>query len=369
LLRYLLLSLMCLCALANVDAQSTDKKYNSSSDWTQAFDVAWEARWQQSGIPQAVVRWSVSEPRVLRYSINANASSSNAQRAREALALVAEQAGFGINELPPDAKDVQISFDIKRFTTDELAQAVCFMQPSWKNWEFTTVRIVVSEQFAYKCLLHELLHSFGFPGHPQGDTVLSYFEGNQQSLKAMDKFFLKAWYSSAIKPAMAAPVAARTLNRLWIEANVAIDYQDAAYKAEQTWFEVQLASMDAFAFGKGEPPRVLFRSGRLHPAGLARGLSEIQSILAYGYLNGTYTQINLTKAAQLSLLAAKNGNLSAANMIVREVKKGAWSAAEFKTDVQALCTWLEQSGDTVLKLKVDDVSAARESETCKSVLP
>jgi hypothetical protein len=360
--------LICCGLLHQASAQNTDKKYNSPGDWTQAFDVAWESRWQQSGIPQGVVRWSVNEPRVLSYSINASATSSNAQRAREALSLVAEQAGFGVQELASNAKNAQITFDIKRFTTEELSQSICFMQPHWRNWEFSTVRIVASEQFAYKCLLHELLHAFGFPGHPHGDTVLSYFEGNQQSLKPMDKFFLKAWYSAAIKPAMAAPVAARTLNRLWIEENVGAEYQESAKKLEQEWFDLQLTAMEAFAFGKGEPPRVLYRSGRLSPAGLQRGLSEIQNILAHAFLSGAYTKIDLAKAAKLSLLASQNGNAVAANMVVREIKNGAWSAIELKSEALALCDWLGQSNETVAKLKASDVSAARESETCRQIV-
>ncbi len=331
------------------------------SDWNRVFDVMWEARWQQSGILQSVVRWP-TDKRELRYSINESASASNAQRAVDALKAVAQLSGFDVLQVPAGSDGVHIVFDIRHFKSEELTQSRCYMQPTSKNGLYTQVRVVLSEQHAYNCVLHELMHAFGFPGHPQGNTVLSYFEGNRLSLKPIDEFMLKAWHSDATRPGMSPLLAARNLNRLWIQQNVSAEDQAPALVAEQRWFDQVLASLNDFAYGKGEPPTILFRSGRLSTQGLKVGLFNVQGILGFAYLNGTAVPQDAAKGGQLLMMAADNGNTNAAGILARALGSGLLTGEAAAT----ACKWLADSAVAKSQTTETDRTRAADSDGCKA---
>ena len=171
-ISHLALCLALLCMALGSSAQQ--------DDWTRAFNVMWETRWQQNGVLQGGLRWPTSGDRALKYSINAKADKANAGRAHDAIRLVTSVMGFAAREVAPDSADAQIQFDIREFTPEELRQATCFMRPSFKNFVYAKAQIVLSERFAYRCVLHELMHAMGFPGHPQGDTVLSFLRATSR---------------------------------------------------------------------------------------------------------------------------------------------------------------------------------------------
>lgn len=356
--RSLVLCVALLCTAFGSRAQQ--------DEWTRAFDVVWETRWQQSGVLQVAVRWPTEGDRALTYSINAKASKANADRAHDAIRLVTSVIGFAAREVAPDSGDAQIHFDIREFTPEELRQATCFMRPSIKSFVFTKAQIFLSDRFAYRCVLHELMHAMGFPGHPQGDTVLSYFEGNQLALKPIDAFMLKAWYSDAIKPGMSALNATRTLNRLWIDLNVADVDRAKARAAEQAWFDKMIASLEAFAFGKGEPPTVLYRSGRLSPQGLAIGLTVVQATLSSEYFLGVVLPVDVEKALSLLLLVARGGNANVGGLIARTLAQGALAANAFSA-VRPLCDWLRHTPATQSGVSEADLALAMNSRSCKAV--
>ena len=353
-LRRFTLGILLWCAVSGVHAQQ--------DVWTRVFDVMWETRWQQSGVMQPAVRWSTVGDKVLKYSVNPKAGSANAARSHEAMRLLTGLMGFTAREVAPDSDEVQIHFDIRDFTPEELRQASCFTQSSWKNFVYSKARIVLSERFAYRCVLHELMHAMGFPGHPQGDTVLSYFEGNQLALKPIDEFMLKAWYMEAIKPGMTALATSRTLNRLWIDQNVTDADRGAARAAEQAWFDKVIASLEAFAFGKGEPPTVLYRSGRLSTQGLKAGLTNVQGVLGFAYLNGQSVPRDAGKAASLLLLSAKNGSGNDGAILARMLTSGVWAGAP----ALPLCEWLRDTPRTQTGVNEAEWALAMKSAACKT---
>jgi hypothetical protein len=358
LLRQFTLSLALVCAVFGARAQQ--------DTWTRAFDVMRETRWQQSGVLQVALRWPAAGDRTLKYSINAKAGKANADRAHDAVRRVTGVIGFAALEVAPASDEAQIHFDIREFTPEELRQATCFTQSSWKNFVYTKTRVVLSERFAYRCVLHELMHAMGFPGHPQGDTVLSYFEGNQSALKPVDEFMLKAWYSDAIKPGMSALNATRTLNRVWIDQNVIDADRGAARAAEQVWFDRVIASLDAFAFGKGEPPAVLYRSGRLSAQGLNIGLTTVQATLASEYFIGQVVPRDLDKALGLLLLVAQsgNGNLNLGGQVARALGSSL-VASNASNAVRPLCEWLRDTPAKQSGASEADVALAMKSQACK----
>ena len=217
---------------------------------------------------------------------------------------------------------------------------------------------------AYRCVLHELMHAFGFPGHPQGDTVLSYFEGNQSSLKPMDEFLLKAWYSKDIKVGVSPFITANELTMQWVLQKVPQASQEAAAAAQIRWFQNMVKTMEEFAFGKGEPPTVLYRSGRISDEGIRFGRLNIQGMLGAAYLNGWAMERDTSKAGKLLLAGAQGGNASAAGIITRWINASTWNAQE----VKPICQWLAATPAATAKISEADHTAALEGTACKQAL-
>lgn len=334
--------------------------YASEADWIRAFDVMWETRWREDGPLIDADRWPNGDGRTLKYSFNAKANSGDANRAREALALVTSAMGFTAREVAENASDVQLQFEIRPFDDNELSQGACYTQNSTNRGALSKVRVVLSDQHAYKCVLHELMHAMGFPGHPSGDSVLSYFEGNRGSLKPIDKFMLKSWYTDAIQPDMPAITAARTLNRLWIEQNVAPADLPLAREVEKRWFSNTIAALDAYAFGKGEPPRILYRSGRLSTAGMNAGLMAVQTTLANAYFNGLIGEPDVAKSAQLLLMSAQKKNRFAADEIAFKLFAG-----DYPSPVAGpLCEWLKNTPTAESGISTARLRGALDSDAC-----
>jgi hypothetical protein len=352
--KAIVMFLLSLCSMA---------AWAQESDWIKSFNVIWESRWHQSGYPLAAVRWPVQD-KTIKYSINKTASSSNATRAREALEIITKVLEWKAIEVPEGSEEAQIEFTIRTYTVDELRQSVCIAMPQWRNWLYTKVRITLSEQYAYNCVLHELMHAFGYPGHPQGDTVLSYFEGNQRSLKPMDIFLLTTWYSDTTKVGISPFITADELTQQWVLKNVPADQQEKAAQAQKRWYQATMANMENFAFGKGEPPTILYRSGRLSEAGARTGRANIQSMLGAAYLNGWTVERDLSKAARLLLLGAQADNNNATGIMLRQLKSDTWLAE----DAKPLCQWLKTAPAAITQAARAEQQAALESSVCKQAL-
>jgi hypothetical protein len=331
------------------------------SEWNKAFNIIWESRWQETGIPMTAVRWP-HESKSIKFSINKTASSSNANRTREAIGVITQVLDWKATEVDEGSADAQIEITIRQFSPEEMTKP-CYASGSWRSFLYTKQKLTLSEQVAYRCVLHELMHAFGFPGHPQGDTVLSYFEGNRSGLKPMDVFLLQAWYSDSIKPGVSPFITVNDLTRLWVNKQVPQDQLAKALEAQQRWYQGILKSMEEFALGKGEPPTILFRSGRLSDDGVRFGRANMQGMLGAAYLNGWTLERDLPKAARLLLMGAQAGNSGAAGILARQLKMDTWQITEAKP----MCAWLNATSVTASKISADDHKAALESNSCKQV--
>lgn len=336
------------------------------SDWVDAFNVLWESRWQQSGILQSAYRWPNDE-KVLRFSINPKATTGNADRVREVLGEILKEINFSALELPHGDDAVQLQFDIREYSDQERYISVGgTTMDKVDNWLFQKASVSLDEKYVYAVTRHELMHVLGFPGHPSRGTVLSYFERNQLSLKSLDRFMLKAWYSPTIRPGMAPLQVTRNLNRLWIDQNVNESEKENAYAVEAKWYSDTLSGLEDYAFNlKGaEPPTILYRSGRLNPEGLKRGLAALQAILGDAYLFGSSVDKNPSKAVALYQLSASNGNVSAASYLARRATYGSLPQ-ELASKV---CGWIKDTPLEVSKLGSKEQTQATESEFCKKAM-
>jgi hypothetical protein len=199
--------------------------------------------------------------------------------------------------------------------------------------------VEMNEQHVYECVLHELMHAFGFPGHPQGNTVLSYFEGNQLSLKPIDEFLLKTWYSGALSQEASPLQTVHELARSWVKAKVAVEQQDAALASLQRWQARTFGELESFANGKGQAPKVLYRSGRLTTEGLQRGRAYLQEVLGMDYLEGRVFGRDVNKAFHLLMESAKNDSSTALIALLRAAGDETWQ----RWQLQTLCDWMTNS--------------------------
>jgi hypothetical protein len=333
--KILMLALFLTVRLAHGQVGVQEPVHPKDREWSRTFDIIWESRWHQSGHLLPATRWPIQH-KSIKYSINSGASSGNAQRARLALRKITDLIGWEAIEVPDSSPEAQIQFNIRTYTDQELRVSTCRAQGERKGAMYVKQVLDMSEQHTYRCVLHELMHAFGFPGHPQGNTVLSYFEGNQLNLKPIDEFLLKAWYSDTITLDDSPLLSVLELNRLWVIQHVPADQQSAAVQSLQRWQATTFGELEKFALGKGEPPAVLYRSGRLTTEGLRLGRSYIQQILGLDHLRGVILERDAHKAFELLLLSAKNENRSALSILMREAEKQVWQ----RPQVQTLCEWM-----------------------------
>ena len=242
---------------------------------TEALNIAWEVLWQQQGYVQSVSKW--------RDPVRVAVSGSGALRHRPfvlaELGRVARSAGIDLAEAAPDGPAANFEVEI---LADDLTRVgfyfACRTLRTPVVGVIRRVKITAEERSLRGCLLHEAMHAMGMPGHPRGGSILSYYRGSSR-LTANDEFLLRAWYSDEMKPGMSALAALAVLARRLVEAAPEGERPEAERTAAE--FQRQARSqLESIAAGKGEPPRILFQSSTLTPAGLARGRLEAQRALA-----------------------------------------------------------------------------------------
>ena len=246
-----------------------------AADVTETLNIVWEVFWQQQGYVQAVSKW--------RDPIRVSVSGAGAQRHRPfvlaQLGRAARSAGIELAEAEPGGPSANFEVEI---VADDLTRVglyfACRTLRTPSVGVIRRVKITAEERALRGCLLHEAMHALGMPGHPRGGSILSYYRGSSE-LTAADEFMLKGWYSDDIKPGMSPLAALAVFARRLVEAVPEAERLEAERTAAQ--FQRQaLAQLESIAAGKGEPPRILFQSSTLTPAGVARGRLEAQRALA-----------------------------------------------------------------------------------------
>ncbi|WP_372660035.1 hypothetical protein [Hydrogenophaga sp.] len=306
-----------------------------ADELTDHFDTFWQLQWQQSGYLRGLTRWPLTPEKQLHYSFSASSDNTNRRWAVDALKTVLDVMGWTGVEVPAGDARAQLLFEVREFTDEEARQYACWAKPHMEAAGLEKVDLVLSSRWAYTCVLHEMMHAMGLPGHPSGDTVLSYFKGNQLQLTALDRFFLKALYAPQLTLSMSPLEVAQHFNHMWIEQEVPMAGRAAAWELEKRWFDGTVSELEAFASGSGEPPKILYRSGKINDEGVRWGRMQVQYLLGWSYLGEAEFAPNLGKAQSFLLQASRSGHEGAARTLLHESTSG-----RLKLKVSsAVCEW------------------------------
>lgn len=279
-----------------------------ADQFDQGMNTMWEVLWHQSGTATRLVRWN-KDIKVRVFGVNAEAHRA---RSLEALRRASAETGvrvIDVTDRPDAAQEANLNVEI--VPNGGLAEN----QPCETRLDIpteTTIRSVtmqMRDSDAYRCTYHETMHVFGVRGHPSGDTVLNYFTTKIDDFTPLDRAMLRAWYSPRARPGMTPfeflPVLADQL------VNLMPDKQLAQQERDQ-FLSQTIASMQAFADGQGQPPRIIQECGKETAAGVSFGRMEMSYFLGVAYLKGTSVIKDPLLGTEWLQRAANMGSRSAA---------------------------------------------------------
>jgi len=247
------------------------RAFAGAAEITETLNVVWEVFWQQQGYVQAVSKWR--DP--IRVSFSGVASERHKPFALGELLKAARAAGLELKEA--DAAGPPANFEVE-FVADDLTRVgfyfACRTVRTPAAGVIRRVKIIAEERSLRGCMLHEAMHALGIPGHPRGSSILSYYRGSS-GLTPTDEFMLKVWYSDEVTPGMP-PLAALAVFAQRLVERLPTEQQVEAGRAAAQFQREAFAQLEAVALGKGQPPRIVFQSSTVTPAGLARGRIEAQ---------------------------------------------------------------------------------------------
>lgn len=282
-------------------------KADRPDEFTQGMQTMWEVMWHQSGIPTRLVRWEQD----IKVRVTGVNLAAHRQHTLEALRAAAAEAGvqvIDVSDAPDAARQANLSIEITPDT--ELSEN----QPCETRLDFQTedriesVSMHMRDGDAARCIYHEAMHVMGVRGHPEGDTVLSYFTGHVDGLQPLDKAMLKAWYSPQVRGGMTPfevmPVLAGELVKILPDRRQALQSRDR-------FFARTIRQMKAFAEGEGDIPEIVQRSGKATDAGIRVGRMEMSYFLAVAYQQGATVARDGAQAARWLHRAASLGSRTA----------------------------------------------------------
>ena len=282
-------------------------KADRPDEFTQGMETMWEVMWHQSGIPTRLVRWE-QDIQVRVTGVNA---AAHRQPTLEALRSVAAEAGVRVIDVS-DAPDAERQANVTIAITSN--SALSEDQPCETRLDFQTetriesVSMQMRDRDVARCIYHEAMHVMGVRGHPDGDTVLSYFTPHVEGLQALDKAMLRAWYSPQVRGGMTPfevmPVLADELVQI-------LPDREQALKSRDRFFAQTIQQMQAFADGQGDVPQIVKLCGKATGEGIRLGRMEMSYFLAVAYQQGATVAKDANQAARWLQRAASLGSRTA----------------------------------------------------------
>ncbi len=271
----------------------------------------WESLWHQSGIPTRVVRWEDD----IRVRLSGVHHPAHRETVMQALRAVTQEAGLrlvDVNEQPGQIAnlDVEITPDTAMEDSQPCATTLSFRQEA--RIDSAVMRMRARD--VWRCAHHEAMHVMGVRGHPEGQTVLSYFPVKVDALLPLDRVMLRAWYSRRMRGGMSPFEALQVLADAWVATQAD---RAAALQARDRFFAATIDQMHAYASGRGDVPAIIRRSGKATEEGVRAGRSEMSYFLGLAYLEGAAVPASDRAQAQRWLeQAASAGNRRAQARLV-----------------------------------------------------
>lgn len=276
-------------------------------EFEQGMNTMWEVLWHQVGTPTRLVRWE-QDVKVRVHGVNAAAHKQYTLKALREVAAVAGVALVDVSDRPDAAAQANLSVEITandQLREDEPCDTRLNFQTETK---LDSVTMRMREQDARRCAYHEAMHAMGVRGHPEGKTVLSYFDGQSDGLLPLDKAMLRAWYSPQVRGGMT------PFEVLPVLADKLVELQPNKLQAQQArdrFLARTVEEMQAFAEGRGDVPLIVKRCGKATEQGIRFGRMETSYFLGVAYLKGAAVSQNPSEAARWLQRAAGLGSRSA----------------------------------------------------------
>jgi Protein of unknown function (DUF2927) len=278
-----------------------------ASTFDKRMDTLWEVLWHQSGTATRLVRWE-QDIKVRMHGVDA---AAHKQHTLQALRDVAAEAGVQVVDVSdrPDAEQqANLSIEITQDSALEDKQPCVTRLNFQSESAIDSVTLQMRGSDARRCAYHEAMHVMGVRGHPQGPTVLSYFERHHDGLLPLDKAMLRAWYSPHMRGGMTPfevlPVLADQLVAL-------LPDRKSATLARDRYLARTVGEMQAFANGAGDVPMIVKRCGKTSEMGIRYGRMEMSYFLGVAYKQGATVKQDASAAQQWLQRAASLGSRSA----------------------------------------------------------
>jgi hypothetical protein len=283
-----------------------------SDAFDKGMNTMWEVLWHQAGTPTRLVRWE-EDLKVRVHGVNAG---KHRQQTLQALRDVAAETGvkvIDVSDAADAAQQANVSIEIVPDTKLSEEQPCETRLQFQAETKIDSVTMQMRDAEVWRCAYHEAMHVMGVRGHPEGDTVLSYFAKDVEKLQPLDKAMLRAWYSPRARGGMTPfelmPVLADELVRI-------LPNKEQAQLARQRFFDTTIADMRAFADGRGDVPMIVKRCGKATDAGIRFGRMEVSYFLGVAYQEGAMVSRDPAQAAQWLQRAATLGSRSAQARLV-----------------------------------------------------
>lgn len=276
-----------------------------ADEFERGMDTMWEVLWHQSGVPTRLVRWE-QDLRVRVHGVNAAAHKPYTLQALRDVAAEAGRRVIDVSDQPGAVANVDIEITPDNSLHDN--------QPCETRLNFRTedrlesVTMQMRNNEAKRCAYHEAMHVMGVRGHPEGRTVLSYFDGHTHGLLPLDKAMLRAWYSprtqGGMTPFEVLPVLADELVKISPDKQVAGASRDR-YLART------VEQMQSFADGQGDVPKIVRTSGKASDQAIRFGRMEMSYFLGIAYQQGAMVPKDSNLALRWLKRAADMGSRTA----------------------------------------------------------
>ena len=280
--------------------------FAGTDQFDRGLGTMWEALWHQSGTATRLVRWEQHELKVRITGVNL---AAHKQTTLDALRDTAAEAGLQVTDVsdqPAQPADVAIEIvpDTQMADVEPCATHLHFRNET----KIDSVTMQMRDHDAQRCIYHESMHVMGVRGHPEGDTVLSYFATQTEGLMPLDKAMLRAWYSPRMQGGMtpfeAMPILADELVSLMPD-------KQAAAQGRDRYLAKTVQQMQVFADGGGDIPAIVRRSGKATEAGMRFGRMEMSYFLGVAYMKGSAVARDNSLALRWLKRAADLGSRSA----------------------------------------------------------